>query len=331
MNIKTLEVTATKIYCRRPVGLQIGLGVAALLFGGMCFWLIISFWPSLSSLAERSPVDTLSHLLPSLLIPVIGLCFPTAIILYNAGPADLILDTDQRTYRFRRGFPLLASWKSGSFGDFGELRVSALRTKSTSSQLLLDWNNTQASSWTLGDGAVASRRPFLMGVSKDSAQLLQEAHRLAQQMGVQVQENKPDLEQARQRTLRQLVLVSVLLFLLLSGLPPVLVARSLETQGQATSGKVTQMNHGRGYSVHYTYEAGGSTFQGRASVPWPVYENLNIGSTVPVRFLPAYPHTSTVVGSRDSIRGMTLMVYGGLLVLFILVSTFARAKRGKGR
>lgn len=106
-----MEVTETRVSCRRPVGLRIGMGVAGSVFSALCLALLVWIWPSPATLAQRSPADIFSRLAPTVGMPLVGLCFPTIYFLYLAGPEDLILDTVRRTDLFRRGFPLLASWK----------------------------------------------------------------------------------------------------------------------------------------------------------------------------------------------------------------------------
>lgn len=229
MSITTLEVTETKVSCRRPIGFRVGIGLLGVFLGAMCLYLFYSFWPSPSSLADRSPADVLSQSLYFLLIPLAGLCGPTALFLYTAGPDELVIDTSQRTYRFRRGFPLLASWQSGSLEDLAGLRVKTAKNKSTTFyQIMLDWKNTQASLWTLGDGAVSSRRPFQMMFSQDAGCVRDEAQRLASRLGVPLQENTPVWDEVRRRTSRRLVLVPVFFFFLIMGLPPLIAVHSLE-------------------------------------------------------------------------------------------------------
>ncbi len=322
MPLNMLEVTPTRISCRRPRGLRIGIGIVGLLFGAMCLSLFGFFWPATGAPAERSPADILSQFVPVLLVPLLGLCGPVALFLHYAGPADLILDTNQRTYRFRRGFPLLAGWKTGPLEDIAGLRVDTVRRRSNAAyQLMLDWKNTQASPWTLGNGPVANRSPVQMSTSRNPSVLRQEAQRLAQQIGIPLQESKPVWEQTRSRAQRRLILIPVVLFFVLSGLPPLLVHRALQSQGRSTKGVVTALRHGKGYSVRYAYQVGGLSFQGRASVTRPFYEALDVGSPVTVSYLPAYPHTSMVAGSQGTNSSALLLIYGGVLAALVRVST----------
>ena len=323
--VKTMEVTETRISCRRPPGLRIGLGVPGLLFGAACAGLLIYAWPSAASLAQRSPADVLCQIVPILLVPIVGLFFPTGLFLYIAGPADLILDTAQRRYRFRRGFPLLASWQEGPLDDIAGLRVHALSSRSGASyQLMLDWKNTQAAFWTLGDGAVAGRRPVQLEVSRDMTRLRQDAQKLAQRLGVPVEERMPAGEHSRRKAQRLLILGPVLLFFLLYGLPPLLVNQALQSQGQTTSGMVTALRHGKGYSVRYTYSVEGRSFDGHVSVPRVFYDTMDVGSPVTVSHLPTYPHTSTLTGAQNSRNGTLFLLYGGVFAVLILWTSRSR-------
>ena len=242
MSRATFEATESKIYCRQSLGLQIGAGLFDILLGTMCLYLAYAFWPAPGSLSERSPADILANTMPFLLVPLLCFCGPTLLALHLAGPADLTVDLDRRTYRFRRGFPLLASWQNGPLEDIADLRVKTVKNNSTASyQLLLDWKNTQAASWTLGDGSVASRRPFQMMVSHDGGRVRDEAERIARQIGVPVQETVPVWEQARQRAQIWLVLVPVALFFALTFLAPFVISQTLKAEGQPASATVTAL------------------------------------------------------------------------------------------
>lgn len=320
-----VEVTDTRVSCRRPAGLRIGVGVAGGVFGAVCLALLVWIWPSPAALADRAPADILARLAPTVGVPLLGLCFPTVYFLYLAGPADLILDTGRRTYRFRRGFPLLSSWQEGPLDHIAGLRVKALSSKAGSSfQVLLDWKNTAAAPLSLGDGAVASRRPVALSVSRDADRLRQEAQDLAQRLGVAWEERVPAPERARKRAQSLLVLVPMLSFLLLNGLPPLLMDHALESQGQTTTGTVTDLHHGKGYSARYTYRAGGRTFDGRASLSASAYEAVELGGPITVSYLPAYPHTSALVSAQTTRTAPLFLVYGGLLVGLVLWTTLAR-------
>ncbi len=318
MSLTTLEVTETKVSCRRSTGLRISSGLLGMILSVLGLYLFYAFWPPPGSLADRSPADILSQSVYFLLVPLAGLCGPTALFLYSAGLANLVVDTSQRTYQFRRGFPLLASWQSGSLEDVADLRVKTVKNKSTTSyQMMLDWKNTHATPWTLGDGPVASRRPFQMMSSQDAGCVHDEARRMAALLGVPLQENMLVWDEIRSRTSRRLVLMPVFLFFLLVGLPPLILVHSLETEGQPAKGTVTVLRAGKGAFVHYTYPVGARVFMGRASVPWSLYYSLMVGGPVTVRYLPTYPHTSTVVGVRGAdVSGPALLMAGLLLVIF---------------
>ena len=330
MSKATFEVTESKIYCRQSLGLQIGLGLFGLLFGAMCLYLVYAFWPAPGSLSERSPADILGNTMQFLLVSLLGLCFPTLLFLHYAGPADLILDLDRRTYRFRRGFPLLASWQSGPLEDIADLRVKTVTSSSTtSSLLLLDWKNTQAAPWSLGDGRVASRRPFQMMVSRDAGRVRDEAEQIARKIGVPVQETVPVWEEARQRAQIWLVLVPLVLFLALTFLPPLVVEQSLKADGQPVSAKVTALRHNKSCVVRYAYRVNGRVFQGRDSVPWSVFSSLEVGSSLPISYLPAYPRTSAVVSTAasPSVSQMPFLIPSFALMALVTGRILLRRKR----
>jgi len=328
MSRAAFEVTDSKITCHRPLGLRVGLGFFGVLIGAMCLSLVYLLWPPPGSLADRSPADVLSQTMPFLLVPLLGLCGPTALFLYFAGPADLIVDTNKRTYRFRRGFPLLASWQSGPLEDIADLRVSTVNNKSaTSYQLMLDWRNTQAGPWSLGNGIVSSRRPVQMMFSRDAGRVRDEARRLASRLGVPLQEAAPVWDQVRIRANIRLVLGPVILFFILAGLPPLLVGHALETQGQPATGTVVALHRGKGYSARYSYQVNGHVFTGRASLPWSTYSSLEVGGPLPVHYLPAYPHTSAVVGAQSGGSTALPLMLGGLALLLVLV--FGRTPRNQ--
>ena len=328
MSLTTLEVTETKVSCRRSTGFRAGIGLLGVLFGAMCLYVFYAFWPPPGSLADRSPADILSQSLFFLLVPLAGLCGPTAIFLYFAGPADLVVDASQRTYRFRRGFPLLASWQSGPLEDIAGLSVKTVKNKSTSSyQMMLNWKNTRTTPWTLGDGAIVSRRPFQMMFSQDASRMHDEAQRLASRLGVPLQENVPVSDEIRRRASSRLVLVPVFLFFLLMGLPPLILVHSLESGGQPATGTVTALRAGKGAFVNYAYPVGGRIFTGHAAVPRSLYYSLAVGSPVSVRYLPAYPHTSTLIGARGAdASGPALLMAGMILVIFAVSSRRPRSE-----
>ena len=323
MSLSAFEVTASKVICRRTIGFRVGIGSIGVLFGVMCLPLFYYFWPSPGSLADRSPADILGLPLSFLLVPLAGLCGPTAIFLYAAGPEDLIIDTVQRTYRFRRGFPLLASWQSGPLEDIAGLRVKTVQNKAGSrSLILLDWKNTRTAPWTLGDGDVSSRRPFQMLFTRDADRVRDEVQRLARRLGVPIQETEPVLEQARRRVQRRTLLVPAALFFVLLGLPPLLVGHALETEGKSVAGTVTALRTGKGRSVRYTYPVGTRVFTGRDSVPGSIYSSLEVGGPVPIHYLPSYPHTSGVIGADGGqISGPALLMAGILLAIVVLGRT----------
>lgn len=328
MSLTTLEVTETKVSCHRTFSSRVGVGLMGILLGAMGLYVFYAFWPPLGSLTDRSPADILSQSLYFLLVPSAGLCGPTALFLYMAGPEDLIINTSESTYRFRRGFPLLASWQSGSLKDIAGVRVKTTKNKSTTFyQLVLDWKNTRATPWTLGDGAVSCRRPFQMMSSKDAGNMRDEAQRLAVRIGVPLQENPPIWDELRRRTSRRLVLAPVFFFFLIMGLPPLIVVHSLESEGLPAKGAVTVLRAGKGAFVHYTYPVGSRVFTGHASVPWSLYSSLEVGGSVPVRYLPAYPHTSTVVGARGTdVSGPSLLIAGIILVVLVASSRIPRSE-----
>jgi hypothetical protein len=320
MSLTTLEATDSGIVCRRSTGFRVSLGLLGGLFGALCLYLFYAFWPPLGALVDRSPADILSQSMYFLLVPLAGLCGPAAIFLYSAGPVDLVVNASQRTYRFRRGFPLLATWQSGSLEDVAGLRVKTVKNKQTTFyHLLLDWKNTKATPWTLGDGTVASRRPFQMMSSQDAGCVRDAAQRLASRLSIPFQENAPVWDEIRSRTIRRLILVPVFFFFLLMGLPPLIVTHSLEADGQPAMGTVKSLRTGKGSFVHYTYPVGGRIFTGHAPVTSSAYSSLEVGGPVPVRYLPAYPHTSIVVGARGAdISGPALLMAGLILVMFVV-------------
>ena len=321
MSKATFEVTESKIYCRQSLGLQIASGLFALLLVALCLYLFYAFWPAPGSLSERSPADILRNPTPFLLLPLLVLCGPTLLLLHYAGPADLIVDLNQRTYRFRRGFPLLASWQNGPLEDIADLRVKTVTSSSTtSSQLLLDWKNTQAAPWSLGDGSVSSRRPVQMRVSQDAGRVREEAEQLARKMGVPVQESVPGWEQARQNAQIWLVLMPVALFFMISSLPDLVVAQSLKTEGVNAVGQVTALRRGKSDVVRYAYRVNGHVFNGRDSVPWSVFSSLEVGSSLAISYLPAYPHTSAIASAENGSSGSNRNLYLRLAVITVLIA-----------
>lgn len=316
-----LEVTESKIICHRPSSSRVGIGLLGVLVSVMCLSLSYGFWPPPVSLTDRSPADILSQSLYFLLVPLAGLCGPAALFLYMAGPEDLIINTSERTYRFRRGFPLLASWQSGPLEDIAGLRVKTTKNKSTTLyHMMLDWKNTRATPWTLGDGAVSIRSPFQMMSSQDASSVRNEAQRLASRLDVLLQENTPEWDEIRSLTTRRLILVPVFFFFILVGLPPLIVAHSLEAGGHPAEGTVMTLRTGKGSFVHYTYPVGTRTFTGHAPVPGSVYSSLNVGGPVPVRYLPTYPHTSTVVGARSTDASSPSLLMAGIILAVFAAS-----------
>ena len=319
MSLTVFEFTEAQVSCRRSTGLRVGSGLLSMFLGAVCLALLHAFWLYRGSLADRSPADVLSQSFYFLILPLFVLCGPTAFFLYFAGPADLVVDASQRTYRFRRGFPLLAAWQSGSLEDIAGLRIITVERRSTFLyQMMLDWKNTRAAPWTPGDGAVSSRRPFQMMSSEAQSCVQDEARRLAARLGVPLQEDAPIWDAIRSRTSCRLVPMFGFLFFILIGLPRLIVAYSLGTEGQPAKGTVA-LRDGDGDIIRYTYSVGGRAFTGHAPMPWSLYSSLAVGDLVSVRYLPAHPHTSTIIGAADA-GGPALLMAGLLLVVFAVPS-----------
>ena len=320
-----LEVTDSTVSYRRPRSSQSGVGFLGAILGLGCFILLYHFWSRPDLFTDKSPAD-LGQMIAIMLVPLFGLCGPTALFLYEAGPLDLSVNLSQRTYLFRRGFPFLASWQSGPLDDIADLRVKTSKNKGTTYRLMVDWKNTEVAPWSLGDGDVSSRRPVQIMFSQEPSQVRDEAQRLARLLGVPITETTPISDEVRSRAIRHLVLVPAILFFALMGLSPLLVAHELESEGQTVQGTVTELRHGKGLSVRYTYRAGTRVFQGSAGVPGSVYLPLRVGGLVPVRYLPAYPHTSKVVGSRDTEISGPALLLAGVCVFFLVVSRVPRSQ-----
>ena len=320
-----LEVTASTVSYHRPISSRTGIGLLGVIIGAGCLCLLYHFYSRPDLFRDRSPAD-LGQIIAILLVPLFGLCGPTAIFLYEAGPLDLVINLSQRTYRFRRGFPLLASWQSGPLNDIADLRVETSKNKGTTYRTMLDWKNTKIIPWSLGDGAVSSRRSVQIMFSHEASQVHDEAQRLARLIDVPVTEIAPIWEEARRRDSIPFVLVPVILFLALTGLSPLLVAHELKTQGQTVQGRVMELRDGKGLSVRYTYQAGAHSFRGGVGVPASVYFSLKAGGPVSVRYLPAYPNTSTVVGARDSASSGPALLLAGICVFVLVASRASRSQ-----
>jgi hypothetical protein len=303
----SVEFTQTRIICKRPLGTRITSGVIAVLFGALCLWPAHYFWPKPAAIVDRSPADILSQFVPILFFPLACLCSLFPYFLSCAGPSELILDTDRRTYRFRRGFPFLAFWRSGPLEDIAGVQIRTVgRESGTESirgdrspayELLLHWRITKGSPWSFLNGHVHSRRPVQLSLSPDLSALRLEAERIAGRITTAVLEQVPSLERERVRAQRLLLLIPVCLYLFLSAVPPLLVSRALDSQGRTVAGVVTDMRHGRdsqAYTVLYSYRVSRHMFQGKSHVSETDYEMMNVGSAVSIRYLPTYPCTSTI-------------------------------------
>ncbi len=314
-----LEVTESTISYHRPLTSRTGVGGMGIFLGILSLTLLVLMCPRLGLIADCSPAELIQQA-ALFMVPLAGLFGPAALFLYEAGPCDLVINTTQRTYRFRRGFPFLAFWQSGPLDDIAALRVKTSKNNAATSRILLNWKNTQVGAWTLGNGPVSCRRPVEIMVSQKSVEVRAEANRLALRLGVPVNDLEPEWDEKRRRALRYPVLVPAIFFCFLMGLSPLLVAQSLQTDGRATTGTVTELRHGKGLSVRYTYHAGPRVFDGSAGLPPSIYGTLRTGGPVLVRYLPAYPHTSKVVGSRDADDSPMMLAAAAFLVVLLLLT-----------
>jgi hypothetical protein len=300
------------------------------LIGGLFASLPIMLFPTQRWITDRSPLEIIPRVALLSLIALFGV-FMVLLCLYGAGPEDLILDLRTRTYRFRRGFPLLARWQTGPFSDIDTLYIRRQATKGgVFYRLMMGWSGRgRKSFFPLGDGPLESRKGVLLKSGSSLPDMEGEMRAISTTLGIPAEDLNAgtdglSAEQTRKRSVSIMlwsVAVAFLLLLMISG-PDLLIQQQLDTQGKVAYGTVTDFLSNKNSRIAVTYQiADGRTFRGSDRVTRRAFDNMRIGAPIHVIYLPDYPKTCRTDFSDEKRSSLlTLSLYGGWLVLGSLYS-----------
>jgi hypothetical protein len=159
------------IVFRRPIFLRLLIGGVALLFAAMTLAL-------LAIIKEATP-DLRLVLCGIALIPGLFMIW----FLYMAGPCELYIDLKQRTFRYRRGLPLLTKTSRGTIDQFASLAVQSIvyysyGTRMPESRLYLVWKHAPKIA------GVLPQPRLLLGILSSPEAAQRQQHELAQALGL---------------------------------------------------------------------------------------------------------------------------------------------------
>jgi hypothetical protein len=310
-------------------------GIAAPCILALFTSLPLMLWSHLPWSVGHSPLELAQPLGLLLLMETCGIAISLTGF-YGAGPEDLILDLTTRTYRFRRGFPLLAHWKTGPFSDFAgvELRTR-VNKKLVFYRVVLTWRDTSG-----GNPSALSK--FLQQLFKEvqifatqsEAEATRELNTAAERLSLPIVSDTNGQaipEQIQSRSIRMTVIGIVIAALLLGVLaaPPLVLQLQLDAQGKATTGTVTQARFGSKHSfLDFTYSVDGRTLHGEDDITRATAMAVGTGDSVDVTYLPNYPKTCRTNYSNTKHESVLfLSLYGGWLVLGSLYSVYQFSRK----
>jgi hypothetical protein len=131
-------------------------------------------------------------------------------------------------------------------------------------------------------------------------------------------------QQAKKPSLAVIMITIVLCTILaggsiILGLPPVLKANNLRSQGATVSGAVTDITlstGGRGLNrIRFTYNVGGQNYSGVSIVTTKYAKSVRIGDSIPITYLPSDPRIANTPSSTDYNGGMFYLVTGAIVAV----------------
>jgi hypothetical protein len=98
------------------------------------------------------------------------------------------------------------------------------------------------------------------------------------------------------------------------------VARHLATEGRETQATVTRLFTGLGYVVNYEYTVDDRTFDRGTFVASEFWKSLEVGSTLPIRYLPSDPHQAYPNGVPPNSENhwSTVLPMAGMILFFMV-------------
>ena len=333
-----LKVTDSQIVYQREMRIRWFCGIATVFIAALFASIPVMTAPGSTWFQERSPLEILAYLAFPLFISLCGLAIVVT-GLYGAGPEDLMVDLTTRTYRFRRGFPLLARWQDGTLEDIEAIYVRKFQNKSaTVYWVMLAWKGQGRQTWfPIGDGRLETRKDVTLCSSKTGEEANTDAQRLAAKLGVSTEfagserygRNPEQVQKFSNGAVVIAAGIAFLILLLLSG-PELLAQYQLDVQGQTTQGKIVERRSGKYSHIKVAYTVNARVFKNNDDVKYTDYENLPLNGSVQVTYLPTYPKTSRTQFSNKRHRSaLMLILYGGWMLIGCLWYVFKRKRAEK--
>lgn len=258
-------------------------------------------------------------------------------MLYGAGPDELVILPKSHSYRFKRGFPLLAPLHQGSWSDFHCLYIMIKKNKNgTFYHLYLGWNGEGYRMQSLfGDGSLSQRRDILLSGGNKLEVVQQEAEELSTLLGKPILPTEnPRVEQFtafQKRMLSPLFNGVLVLLLLMVSLPPMgelYLLRQLEQCGVKTQGTIIDKESGENSNIYLSYWVNGFPYKRSDPVLTSDLSSIRIGDTCEVTYLPEYPRTMiTPYSNSRRENGAKLIANGVVLLLCFGSSLFSKFKK----
>lgn len=325
-----------EIVYRKPLATRVYSGAMALLIiPGLAYMTPIARMFHRQAWQDMAPVEILgrgaivTYLLLLWLVPLL--------LWYMAGPEEIMVDLLTRSYRFRRGFPLLAKWQSGMIDDIRCLytKVFKRRNNRLSYHTLLAWkSDDNRSPFLLGDGDVRQRNDVLLGIAKSPEAAMQQIASVAAALNVPAEDGalpenweRNSLYRRRQRrVIKRIVLIALMLMLLLLSAPDAIIGQMLQARGRPTMGTVIDRQRGKQNLIKVEYQAEGKTYQIKDKITDVVYEQTPAGTRVNLLYLPDYPHTARTTVSNAAFYGRAMLGLWIALSLFAIIALSLAAR-----
>lgn len=334
--MRLYNISASEIIHRRPMGARLFVGIFGLLMVAGGVWIAAYFWPRPEQSYARLPLEVWSRAGFGIGLAAMSL-FMDILFLYTAGPDDLILDLITRRYRFRRGFPLLARWQTGSLDDIECLYVKRVQNKSSVTyQTILAWKGQGEERFLLlGDGALATRKNVWLGSEKSEESAMETARQLAERIGVPALDcatarNHFGTNAGKQGTVALVGLILLMMILLLPFVPRLYIERLLDAQGRTTIGTVVEKEYNKSATVRFVYRVNGVEYRSSDQVQRKQANLLSMGDPIQITYLPDYPRTCRTPLSNKLRQAYAILITNGItLALIPIMSLYAygRAKR----
>ena len=334
--MKLIVSDEREIIYRKPPAERVCSSAMALLFVTGLIWVMPAMhvfnkqaWQDMAPVEIIGRGSVIAYLLLLLLAPLL--------LWYMAGPEELMVDLLTRSYRFRRGFPLLAQWQTGPIDDIRCLYTKPSKRQSSSKfyHALLAWkSDANRSPFLIGDGGVAHRRDVLLGIAKTPDAAMQLIAPIAAALHVPAEDGALPENYARnrryqrrqKRIIMRLTLTIMMFIMLLLTAPDAIVGQMLQARGRPATGTVIARQRGKQNLIKVEYQANGKTYQIKDKVADVVFQQTPTGTHVPLLYLPDYPHTARTTVSNAAFYGRSMLGLWLALALFALIAPFLAAK-----